>query len=90
MQPIRASGHPGQHIPGGFAAERFARQEALDLIGGESAPEYSAFLHLCRKSLKPIPYHDIQGTCGRDDKCECRSCWVRRGGYNRPGIGHAH
>ena len=68
--------------------ERLSR--VLDLVGGRSSPEYDMFLDLCRKSLKPMPYHDIQGTCGRDDKCECRSCWVRRGGYNRPGIGHAH
>ena len=27
--------------------------------------------------------HDILGTCGRDDDCECNSCWVRRGGYNK-------
>ena len=43
-----------------------------------------ALLALCRKSLKPHPASDIQGTCGRDDACECHSCWVRRGGYNKP------
>lgn len=41
-------------------------------------------LALCRKALKPHPAEDIQGTCGRDDACQCRSCWVRRGGYNLP------
>ena len=60
--------------------ERLSR--VLDLVGGENSPDYARFLELCRKSLKPIPWHDIQGTCGRDDECECRSCWVRRGGYN--------
>ncbi len=29
-------------------------------------------------------YHDIDGTCGRDEKCKCRSCWIRVGGLNRP------
>ena len=67
--------------------ERLSR--VLDLVGGEKSPDYAQFLELCRKSLKPVPYHDIQGTCGRDDDCQCRSCWVRRGGYNRPGVGHA-
>ena len=62
--------------------ERLSR--VLDLVGGEKSPDHARFLELCRKALKPIPYHDIQGTCGRDDECECRSCWVRRGGYNRP------
>jgi hypothetical protein len=28
------------------------------------------------------PTKDANGTCARDDKCVCRSCWVRRGGYN--------
>ena len=60
--------------------ERLSR--VLFLIGGESSPDHARFLELCRKSLKPMPWHDIQGTCGRDDACECRSCWVRRGGYN--------
>ncbi len=41
-------------------------------------------LDLCKKALKPLPAQDIQGTCGRDDACECHSCWVRRGGYNKP------
>ena len=44
----------------------------------------AALLALCRKALKPHPAQDVQGTCGRDDACECRSCWVRRGGYNKP------
>ena len=42
------------------------------------------FLRLVKASLKPKPAHDIQGTCGRDDACECNSCWIRRGGYNDP------
>ena len=57
------------------------KSRVLDLVGPADAPR---FLALCRASLKPHPWHDIQGTCGRDDACECRSCWVRRGGYNVP------
>ena len=58
-----------------------AKSRVLDLVGPTDAPR---FLALCRASIKPHPWHDIQGTCGRDDACECRSCWVRRGGYNVP------
>ncbi len=38
------------------------------------------------KPKKPLPQdgHDVNGTCGLDDDCECNSCWVRRGGYNKP------
>ena len=49
-----------------------------------NANDRDELLALCRKSLKPHPAHDVQGTCGRDDACECNSCWVRRGGYNVP------
>ena len=48
------------------------------------AEDRDALLALCRKALKPHPASDVQGTCGRDDSCECHSCWVRRGGYNVP------
>ena len=49
-----------------------------------NAKDRDALLALCRKSLKPHPAQDVQGTCGRDGACECNSCWVRRGGYNIP------
>ena len=62
--------------------ERLSR--VLDLVGGEASPVYARFLALCKASLKPIPYTDRQGTCGRDEACRCRSCWVRCGGYNAP------
>ena len=42
------------------------------------------FLSLVKASLKPHPTQDVLGTCGRDDACQCNSCWVRRGGYNAP------
>ena len=43
------------------------------------------FLALVRGSLVNSKWHDIDGTCGRpvEDGCECNSCWVRRGGFNR-------
>ena len=28
-------------------------------------------------SIVPLQYHDIAGTCGRGNKCVCKSCWVR-------------
>lgn len=58
-----------------------AKSRVLDLV---PASERARFLDLCRKALVPMKWHDVQGTCGRDDACECRSCWVRRGGYNDP------
>jgi hypothetical protein len=44
------------------------------------------FLALAKASLVNSKYRDIDGTCGRpvEDGCECNSCWVRRGGFNRP------
>ena len=50
-------------------------------------PEYrERFLALVRGALVNSKWHDIDGTCGRpvEDGCECSSCWVRRGGFNRP------
>ena len=46
----------------------------------------AAFLALVRGSLVNSKWHDSDGTCGRpvEDGCECNSCWVRRGGFNRP------
>lgn len=48
--------------------------------------EKARFLALAKGSLVPPKYRDIDGTCGRpvEDGCECNSCWVRRGGFNRP------
>ena len=45
----------------------------------------AAFLALVRGSLANSRWHDIDGTCGRpvEAGCECNSCWVRRGGFNR-------
>ena len=57
------------------------RSRVLWLVKPE---DRARFLALVKASLKPKPAHDIQGTCGRDDACECNSCWIRRGGYNAP------
>ena len=45
-----------------------------------------AFLALVRGSLVNARWQDLDGTCGRpvEAGCECNSCWVRRGGFNRP------
>lgn len=45
-------------------------------------PEYLRFLRLVEASLAPLPWHDLEGTCGRTP-CVCGACWVRLGGYNR-------
>jgi len=40
--------------------------------------EYIATRRLVEATIAPLPTHDIAGTCGRDVKCLCDSCWVRR------------
>lgn len=42
------------------------------------APAYQQMLRLVYESIEPLPYHDVAGTCGRDEQCLCLSCWVRK------------
>jgi hypothetical protein len=39
--------------------------------------DYQRMRQLVQASIAPQRYHDINGTCGRDDHCRCDSCWVR-------------
>ena len=41
-------------------------------------PGYRKMRQLVEAAIQPLPYHDIAGTCGRDEKCLCLSCWVRK------------
>jgi hypothetical protein len=41
-------------------------------------PEYQKMRRLVHSAIQPLPYQDIAGTCGRDEKCLCLSCWVRK------------
>jgi hypothetical protein len=41
-------------------------------------PDYRQMQRLVQAAIQPSPYHDIAGTCGRDDNCCCLSCWVRK------------
>jgi hypothetical protein len=41
-------------------------------------PEYQRMRELVEAAVQPLPYHDIAGTCGRDEDCLCLSCWVRK------------
>jgi hypothetical protein len=41
-------------------------------------PEYRKMHQLVQAAIQPLTYHDIAGTCGRDEKCRCLSCWVRK------------
>jgi hypothetical protein len=41
-------------------------------------PGYKRMYELVQKAIKPLPYRDIAGTCGRDQGCLCLSCWVRK------------
>jgi hypothetical protein len=41
-------------------------------------PGYREMRQLVEAAIQPLPYHDIAGTCGRDETCRCLSCWVRK------------
>ncbi len=41
-------------------------------------PEYRKMRQLVQAAIQPLPYHDVAGTCGRDEDCLCLSCWVRK------------
>jgi hypothetical protein len=41
-------------------------------------PDYQKMRRLVLAAIQPPPYHDIAGTCGRDEQCRCLSCWVRK------------
>jgi len=41
-------------------------------------PDYRKMTRLVEAAIQPLPYHDIAGTCGRDEDCMCLSCWVRK------------
>ena len=41
-------------------------------------PDYRKMRQLVEATIQPLPYRDIAGTCGRDEKCRCLSCWVRK------------
>ncbi len=41
-------------------------------------PAYREMARLVRAAIRPLPYHDVAGTCGRDEDCRCLSCWVRK------------
>jgi hypothetical protein len=41
-------------------------------------PEYRKMHELVQAAFQPMPFHDIAGTCGRDEACRCLSCWVRK------------
>ncbi len=40
-------------------------------------PDCLRMRHLVEGSIAPQTHHDVAGTCGRDARCACDSCWVR-------------
>ena len=40
--------------------------------------DFQQMRQLVHAAIEPLPYHDIAGTCGRDEDCQCLSCWVRK------------
>ncbi|MBM3999344.1 MAG: hypothetical protein FJ297_07375 [Planctomycetes bacterium] len=47
-------------------------------------PGYVALRERVLGAIEPLPHHDIAGTCGRDEKCLCLSCWVRHARRTAP------
>jgi len=41
-------------------------------------PEYQKMHELVHSAIQPLPYQDIAGTCGREERCLCLSCWIRK------------
>ena len=41
-------------------------------------PGYQQMRRLVEASLRPPADRDVAGTCGRNEECQCESCWVRR------------
>jgi len=33
---------------------------------------------LAPRAYAALDHHDVAGTCGRPDRCECDCCWVRK------------
>ncbi len=64
MAPLSAkAGGWGQIEEGGWATKQ--------------DPAYRKMAALVDASITPLEFHDIAGTCGRDN-CVCGSCWVRK------------
>ena len=38
---------------------------------------YKKMRGLAEASLKPLPFHDADGTCGNPEHCRCGACWVK-------------
>ena len=53
-------------------------QIAKGAYSGKSDPGWQEMLKLVEGSVTPLTYHDIAGTCGRDQGCRCSGCWVRK------------
>lgn len=45
--------------------------------GTSSDPDYLQVRALVRSAIAPLEHHDLAGTCGHPEHCECDSCWVR-------------
>jgi len=47
--------------------------------GWDSTEEsgYAKMRALVDRVFVPLPFRDVDGTCGRDDECRCGNCWIR-------------
>jgi hypothetical protein len=53
-------------------------QIAKGAFSGKDDPAWQEMLKLVEGSVTPPKYRDIADTCGRDDRCICGCCWVRK------------
>ena len=53
-------------------------QIATNGFRGADDPGFQEMRRLVEAAITPLPFHDIAGTCGRDEKCSCGDCWVRK------------
>ena len=68
---------PESRILLGPLAEKAGGWETIsDGYSSKSDPRYVKMRELASKAYKPLPFKDIDGTCGRD-RCLCGNCWIR-------------
>ena len=53
-------------------------QIAASAFRGADDPDFQEMRRLVEAAITPLKFHDIAGTCGREEQCSCGDCWVRK------------